>query len=98
MFICFFYCFFSKNMCVASAPPPPPTHKHLFFHFLDALCFGHGEDDTLEFGGFVPDGSDPEFYTNAQFFEFIHPENDFLPYTYDTFDFDYCEERGFSFS
>ncbi len=93
MFIFYFYFLFFcfKNNCVTFPP-------YLFFHFLDALCFGHGEDDTLEFGGFVPDGSDPEFYTNAQFFEFIHPENDFLPYTYDTFDFDYCEERGFSFS
>ena len=37
-----------------------------------------------------------ETYTNAEFYEFVHPWSDSLPYTYDKFDFDYCASYGVS--
>jgi hypothetical protein len=57
----------------------------------DTLCFGHGENDELEFSDFL---GLKESYTNKQFYDFVHPWSDSLPYTYDTFDFDYCNEYG----
>ena len=56
---------------------------------LDVICDGHNENDVLEFAGFT--GGDS--YTNAEFYDFIHPWSDDLPYTYDTFDYDYCDEQ-----
>lgn len=51
-------------------------------------------NDVLEFKNFLDKG---ETYTNYEFFEFISPWNDDLPYTYDTFDFDYCSKVGYDF-
>lgn len=62
---------------------------------LDVICDGHNEDDVLEFSNFL---NTNEEYTNADFYEFIHPWSDDLPYTYDTWDFDYCAEQGFPFT
>ena len=62
---------------------------------LDVICDGHNEDDVLEFSNFL---NTNEEYTNADFYEFIHPWSDDLPYTYDTWDFDYCTEQGFPFT
>ena len=39
-----------------------------------------------------------EKYTNNDFYDFIHPWSDDLPYTYDTWGFDYCADQGFSFT
>ena len=61
--------------------------------YLGASCYGHGEDDILEFSGFIDDDT----YTNSEFLEFIHPWNEDLLYTYDTFDFDYCADVGYEF-
>ena len=55
-------------------------------------CKGHYENDMLEFGDFLGKG---ETYTNKQFYTFMNPWNEDLPYTYDTFDYDYCTENGF---
>ncbi len=54
---------------------------------VDVICEGHDEDDILEFSNFLEVG---DTYTNAEMLEFISPWNDDLPYTYDSFDFDYC--------
>ncbi len=63
--------------------------------FISAVtCPGHYEDDLLEFSNFL---NENETYTNAEFFEFIHPWNDYLPYVYDTYHFDYCHEDGVYF-
>ena len=59
------------------------------------ICEGHNAGDTINFGDFQGKG---EKYTNAEFMSFIHPWNDDLPYTYDTFDFDYCADAGYPFS
>jgi len=61
---------------------------------LDVICFGHNENDLLEFSGFL---TDSDAYTNIEFYNLMHPWNDDLPYTYDTFDYDYCEDEGYAF-
>ena len=38
-----------------------------------------------------------ETYTNNEFITFLHPWNPDLPYTYDTYDFDYCSDQGYPF-
>ena len=62
---------------------------------MDIICDGHNEDDVLEFSNFL---NEYEEYTNKDFYDFIHPWSDDLPYTYDTWDFDYCADQGFSFT
>lgn len=57
-------------------------------------CPGHNEHDVLEFSDFLGQG---ETYTNKEFYDFIHPSNELLPYTYDTFDYDYCKDEGYDF-
>ena len=54
------------------------------------ICSGHYEDDVLEFGNFL---DEDEQYTNWEMYTFIHPWTEDLPYIYDTYDFDYCEEE-----
>jgi len=62
---------------------------------MNVICDGHNEDDVLEFTNFL---NEDEEYTNKDFYNFIHPWSDDLPYTYDTWDFDYCADQGFSFT
>ena len=62
---------------------------------MDVICEGHNEDDVLEFSNFL---NEDEEYTNKDFYDFIHPWSDDVPYTYDTWDFDYCADQGFSFT
>ena len=62
---------------------------------LDTICSGHLANDVLEFSGFLNTG---DTYTNQEFYDFIHPWTNDLPYTYDTWDFDYCAEQGYSFT
>ena len=62
---------------------------------MDVICDGHNEDDVLEFSNFL---NEYEEYTNKDFYDFIHPWSEYLPYTYDTWDFDYCGDQGFSFT
>ena len=61
------------------------------FRVSNTSCYGHGSNDLLDFDNFLGLG---ETYTNEGFYAFMHPWNDALPYTYDTFDFDYCEDQG----
>jgi hypothetical protein len=60
----------------------------------DASCSGHSENDVIEFGNFLNTG---DKYTAKEFYEFMHPWNVDLPYTYDTFDYDYCLSQGYDF-
>jgi len=53
------------------------------------ICPGHNADDVLEWQNITGKG---ETYTNSEMYDFINPWNDDLPYTYDTFSFDYCYE------
>jgi hypothetical protein len=51
------------------------------------ICEGHRPYDVLEWSNFTGAG---ETYTNLEMFAFLNPWNDDLPYTYDSYDFDYC--------
>jgi len=51
-------------------------------------CSGHNEDDVLPFGNFLGKG---ETYTNIEFYEFMNPWSDDLPYVYSSYDYDYCD-------
>jgi hypothetical protein len=61
---------------------------------MSATCDGHAEDDVLEFSNFLNTG---ETYTNIEFYNFLHPWNDELPYVYDDYAFDYCTDNGYDF-
>lgn len=54
-----------------------------------ASCYGHSEDDILPYGNFLGDGKS---YTNSEFYDFINPWSDDLPYVFDTYTYDYCNE------
>jgi hypothetical protein len=54
-----------------------------------AECAGHKESDILEFSDQFNDG---KFYNNSMWYELLHPWSERLPYTYDKFSFDYCED------
>lgn len=58
-------------------------------------CEGHNANDVMEFSNFLGQG---ESYTNTDFYTFSHPWNDDLPYVYDTYGFDYCEDEGYVFN
>ena len=58
-------------------------------------CPGHKEHDTMPFSGFLHEA---ETYTNAQFFKLMQPDNDECPYTYDNFDYWWCEAQGYDWS
>jgi hypothetical protein len=61
---------------------------------LGVTCFGHNENDLLEFSGFL---DTDDAYTNGGFWALLHPWSDALPYTYDTFEYDYCADDGYDF-
>ncbi len=52
-------------------------------------CEGHNAEDLLP--------GMPE-YTNAEFYDFMDPYNDDLPYLYENFDWDHCDKLNFTFS
>ena len=54
-------------------------------------CDGPHSFDILPFSKFI--GTDLS-YTNAQFYEFLHPHNDDLPYVYDNFLWSHCSNAG----
>ena len=53
-----------------AAPPRP------------GVCPGHREDDVLPFE-YVFGAGGQQYYTNAEFYAEISPENDEMPYVYD---------------
>jgi hypothetical protein len=65
-----------------------------FFPVSDAACVGHGENDVLEFTNFLGTG---DTYTNVEFYKFINPWEETLPYIYDRYDYEYCAESGVDF-
>mmetsp|Transcript_10107 Transcript_10107/g.13167 ORF Transcript_10107/g.13167 Transcript_10107/m.13167 type:complete len:693 (-) Transcript_10107:695-2773(-) len=71
-----------------SGPELPTCIKH-------TACYGHGQDDMIDFTDFVH--FTKEKYTNLEYYRFASPENPTLPYVYDNFDFDHCERNGVSF-
>lgn len=55
------------------------------------LCDGHHEYDILPFSKLRADKQDL-LYTNGMMYEFIHPHNDDLPYLYDNYRWDHCQD------
>lgn len=58
-------------------------------------CSGHAETDVMEFDNFKGNG---EKYSNRDFFDFINPWNEDLPYVYDSYSYDYCADQGWDFA
>ena len=59
------------------------------------VCSGHGEFDLLPWSGFI---SDDDTYTNRDFYNFMSPFNDDLPYAYDSFTkWPACDAQGIHF-
>jgi len=56
-------------------------------------CSGHGEDDELPFYNLV----EGKTFTNAEFYEYLDPSNEDLPYVYDHFNYDHCSDAGIDF-
>ena len=46
------------------------------FHVSNTSCYGHGQNDILDFSNFLGRG---ETYSNNEFYEFMHPWNEELP-------------------
>mmetsp|Transcript_19693 Transcript_19693/g.17875 ORF Transcript_19693/g.17875 Transcript_19693/m.17875 type:complete len:530 (+) Transcript_19693:381-1970(+) len=57
-------------------------------------CWGHNADDVLEWSNFI---NNNEIYSNKDFYDFIHPWNEKLPYVYDTYSFSYCDSSTYPF-
>mmetsp|Transcript_15798 Transcript_15798/g.20250 ORF Transcript_15798/g.20250 Transcript_15798/m.20250 type:complete len:660 (-) Transcript_15798:367-2346(-) len=55
-------------------------------------CPGKGEFDEISFSNFI--GTDNKYYTNREYLDFAVPTNIDLPYTYDNFQFSYCDEEN----
>jgi len=58
-------------------------------------CSGHAVDDVLEFA-FTGNLAGRTF-TNQEYYDFMHPFTEDLPYLYDNYDFDHCLEQGYDF-
>jgi hypothetical protein len=58
------------------------------------ICPGHRADDVLPFRDFT---SRESFITNSELFSFLDPENLYLPYVYDNFEWSHCDDEGYHF-
>lgn len=48
------------------------------------ICPGHKGSDILPFSGIKDLSSSDESWTNLEFYEYIHPDNEDIPYVYDS--------------
>lgn len=58
-------------------------------------CSGHHAEDILEFSFFGT--LEGMVFNNEEFYEFMHPYSEKLPYMYDNYDFDHCTGQGYDF-
>ncbi|CBJ33028.1 Hypothetical Protein RRSL_02205 [Ectocarpus siliculosus] len=56
------------------------------------ICGGHGADDLLPFK--VKVKGETMQMTNLQWYQFIYPDNDDLPYMYNEYQWDHCASSG----
>ncbi len=59
-------------------------------HPFTESCSGHNKDDKLSFG--IIDGHD---FTNSEYYDYMDPNLDNLPYVYDNFEWKHCEALGY---
>jgi hypothetical protein len=59
-------------------------------HPFTETCFGHHATDKLAFG--EVDGND---FTNKQYFDYLNPTSNNLPYVYDNLKWDHCKVLGY---
>ena len=57
-------------------------------------CPGHNPDDVLPWDFDVVDSSLKEGFTNVEFYDFLNPLNEKLPYVYDNFRWNHCAAQG----
>jgi hypothetical protein len=61
-------------------------------------CYGHGENDIVDFVYEDPTSEDIlHSFTNSEFYNWVHPMNEVLPYVYDTYQFSYCDDSNGGF-
>jgi hypothetical protein len=58
-------------------------------------CTGHRSTDSIKISGLL--GSD-DYYTNGEFYSVMDPTDDTLPYIYDNFGWEHCEQYGYDFT
>ena len=61
---------------------------------LKATCPGHGSDDVIPFDLSAASDRLSSATTNAEFYAWLAPTNDHVPYVYDTFKYEHCEATG----
>ena len=74
----------------------------------EGICEGHGENDALPFDSFTTantattsttttttttTGGYLSAYTNAEMWSFLDPANEELPYMYETFEWEHCDQE-----
>lgn len=62
-------------------------------HPYTETCSGHHETDKLAFGDV-----DGQSFTNGEYYTYLDPLQSNTPYVYDNFNWDHCEELGYSIS
>ncbi|CAM9217833.1 unnamed protein product [Ectocarpus sp. 6 AP-2014] len=60
---------------------------------VKGICGGHSAGDLLPFR--VKIGGEVRKMTNAEWLDFIYPDNEELPYMYDSFGWDHCAASGY---
>jgi hypothetical protein len=60
---------------------------------IKGTCEGHSADDVLPFDLHAISSALSKKTTNAEFFSWLDPLNDNIPYVYDNFDYNHCAEQ-----
>jgi hypothetical protein len=61
---------------------------------IKSVCSGHAADDVLPFDLSAMSQSLSATTTNQEFYDYLSPTNDDIPYVYDTFKYEKCAETG----
>ena len=61
---------------------------------IKGTCEGHNADDVIPFDLHAISKALSEKTTNQEFYTWLDPLNDDIPYVYDTFEYNHCAEQG----